>query len=142
MLVNFLHNKFKQIPKQQHNYVDEQMIPYKRKTSLKQYTQANPPKWDFKFFVLADNKGVMHDFMPYTGKIDPVYDNDVPDLRASSNIVLHKAQCIPSQHNHLLFLNNWLTSLEFLTHLASCEIWCCGAIRPQRVTGLSKEKEK
>ena len=58
------------------------------KTSLKQYIPSKPKEWGYKFFVLADDK-VMYDFIPYTGKISGVDDNDVLDLKAGSNIALH-----------------------------------------------------
>ena len=83
----------------------------------------------------------MYDFMPYTGKIEPVSNPSVPDLKASSNAVLHLAQTIPLHRNHLLFFDNWFTSLPLLDYLASTGIWCCGTIRTPRLAGLSKEKQ-
>ena len=115
------------------------MIPYKGKTLLKQYILSKPQKLGYKFFVSADDKSVMYDSISYTGKINPGDDKNVPDLKASSKIVLHLDQCIPSQHNHLLFFYNWFTPFEFLAHLASRGIWCCGTIRVPRIKGLSKK---
>ena len=59
----------------------------------------------------------------------------------SSNIVLHLAQKIPSHVNHLLFFDNWFTSLPLINHLASREIWCCGTVRAARLPGVPKGKE-
>ena len=55
----------------------------------------------------------MYDFIPYTGNINKIDDDDVPDLKASSIIVLHLAQCNPSQDNHLLFFDNWFIAGSF-----------------------------
>ena len=64
------------------------MIPFKRKSALKQYIPKKPYKWGFKFFLLYDVTGIVYDFVAYTGKITPVDDPAVPDLGPSSNVVL------------------------------------------------------
>ena len=71
--------------------IDEQLVPFKGKSSLKQYLPNKPHKWGYKIFVLADDQGMTYDFIPYSGKIHPVDKPDVPDLKASGNIVLHLA---------------------------------------------------
>ncbi len=52
--------------------IDETIIPFKGCSSLKQYIPKKPHKWGFKLFVLADKNGIVYDFIPYTGKIEPV----------------------------------------------------------------------
>ena len=34
--------------------IDEQMVPFKGASSIKQYIPSKPNKWDYKIFVLAD----------------------------------------------------------------------------------------
>ena len=80
----------------------------------------------------------MYYFIPNTGKIPPVDDSYIPDLKASSNIVLHLAQNIPSDQNFLLFFDNWFTSIPLLQHLAERGIWYCGTVRMPMLTGLPK----
>ena len=103
-MVDHLRAQFKKIPMTQSLCVDEQIIPFKGISGIKQYTPNKPHKWGYKFFVLADSKGMTYDFIPYTGKIQPVDDPAIPDLKPSANSVLHLAQAIPSDHNHLLIL--------------------------------------
>ena len=79
----------------------------------------------------------MHDFFPYTGKIPPVDRPGIPDLGASSNSVLHLAECIPSGKNHKIYFDNWFTSLNLVHHLATRQIWACGTIQERRLPGLS-----
>ena len=141
ILIEHLQKKFRDIPKGQNLSADEQMVPFKGKSQLRQYVPNKPKKWGYKFFVLAGSDGMMHDFFPYTGKIEPVADSNVPDLKASSNAVLHLAQTIPARQNHVLFFDNWFTSLGLIDHLASREIWSCGTIRTARLQGLSKDKQ-
>lgn len=137
-LINHLREKFQKIPLDQNICIDEQMVPYKGKTKLKQYIPNKPKKFGYKLFVLASEHGLMHDFIPYEGKITPVEDANVPDLGASSNIVLHLAQNIPTEQNHLLFFDNWFTSIPLLQYLAGKGIWCCGTVRVPRLSGLPK----
>ena len=87
----------------EHLCIDEQIIPFKGHSSLKQYVPKKPHKWGYKLFVLADHKGFVHDFFPYTGKINPVDNPNVPDLKPSANAVLQLFESIPSFKNHKLF---------------------------------------
>ena len=137
-LINHLRTKFQNITKKQNLCIDQQMVPYKGKTRLKQYLPNKPKKWSCKLFVLSDVEGLMYDFIPYTGKIAPVEDPNIPDLKVCSNIVLHLAQNIPSDQNFLLFFDNSFTSIPLLQHLAERGIWCCGTVRMPRLAGLPK----
>ena len=138
-MIDYLRNKFQTLPKIQNVCVDEQLVPFKGRLSVKQYIPNKPKKWGFKLFVFADDKGMMFDFYPYGGKIESVDIRSVPDLKASANSVLHLAQTIPSGVNHLLFFDNWFTSLALMDHLASRGIFCCGTVRPPRLQGLSND---
>ena len=112
-LITHLRKKFQDIPKYQNLCIDEQMVPYKGKTKLKQYIPNKPKKFGYKLFILASSEGIMHDFIPYQGKILPVDDASVPNIGASSNIVLHLVQNISSDKNHLLFFDNIASSTIF-----------------------------
>ena len=91
-------------------------------------------------FVLADSKGFMYDFIPYTGKIHPLDDENVPNLNPRANSVLHLAQAILSDKNYLLFFDNWFTSLSLMQYLTSRRIWYCGTICPNRVKDFKLSK--
>ena len=138
--VEHLRAEFKKIPMTQSLCIDEQIIPFKGRSGIKQYMPNKPHKWGYKFFVLADSKGMTYDFIPYTGKIQPVDDPNIPDLKPSANSVLHSAQAIPGHHNHLLFFDNWFTSVPLMRHLATRGIWCCGTVRVPRIPGIKKSK--
>ena len=139
-LITHLRQKFQSIPMDQELCIDEQMVLFKGASSIKQYIPSKPNKWGYKIFVLADKSGMIHDFISYTGKIEPVMTDGVPDLGVSSNVVLHLAQIIPEHKNHLLYFDNWFSSIALLEHLATRGIWCCGTIRAPRITGLPKNK--
>ena len=104
-LLDYLQQKYNEIPMNQMLCVDEQMIPFKVASSLKQYLPNKPHKCGYKVFVLRDSTKIIHDFDIYTGKIDPPPANG-PDLGASSNIVLKLASKIPSNMNYLVYYDN------------------------------------
>jgi len=57
------------------------MVPFKGRSSLKQFLPKKPHKWGYKIFMLCDTRGMVHNFEIYTGKIMPV--EGYPDLRAT-----------------------------------------------------------
>jgi len=75
-----------QILQQQILCIDEQIVPFKGRSSLKQYVPKKPHKWGYKIFMLCDTHGMVHNFEIYTGKILPV--EGYPDLGANSKYCL------------------------------------------------------
>lgn len=133
-VLNNLQEKFKNQEKPQMLCVDEQIIPYKGMSSLKQYNPKKPNKWGYKVFVLCDNKGLIHNFEVYTGKILPVPEKE--DIGASGNIVLRLASVIPTHQNYLLYCDNWFSSIKLMTSLYRDGVYTLGTIRRVRIPGL------
>ncbi|KAJ8933283.1 hypothetical protein NQ314_014111 [Rhamnusium bicolor] len=101
-LLDILQQKFASQVIPQTLCVDEQIVPYKGKSLLKQYNPKKPNKWGYKIFVLCDNNGLIHNFEVYTGKILPAPGKK--DIGASGNILLRLSTIILHRQNHLLFL--------------------------------------
>ena len=139
-VVTHLQLKFRAIPMDQKVCVDEQMIPFKGNSGLKQYIPSKPHKYGYKVFVLCDSKGLAHDFDFYTGKILPPLHG--PDLGASSNIVLRLAETIPSNKNHILVFDNWFNSVQLQCELAKRAIYCLGTVRTNRLQGCNLLSDK
>ncbi|KAJ8888804.1 hypothetical protein PR048_008296 [Dryococelus australis] len=99
------------IPKEQHLRVDEKIVPFKGMSSLKQYRPKKPCK-----------------------NIEPAF--GLPDIGASSNIVLRLDECIPKNQTFLLFFDNWFSSLPLFTVLAGMGIGTLGTITTNRFPGL------
>lgn len=59
-LVNHLQSNFLEIPQQQMLSIDEQMVPFKGHSSLKQYMPNKPYKWEYNIFVICDTNGLVH----------------------------------------------------------------------------------
>ncbi|XP_040075168.1 piggyBac transposable element-derived protein 4-like [Ixodes scapularis] len=108
--------KFEEIPQEQCLCVDEQIVPFKGHSSIKQYLPKKPHKWGYKIFILCHSSGVVHSFDVYTGHIDQV--PGFPDIGASGNVVIKLAQCVQPQLSHLLYFDNWFISLKLFISLA------------------------
>ena len=135
-----LAEKFREIPKPQRLCVDEQMIPFKGISSLKQYMPLKPVKWGYKVHCLCGSDGIMYDFIIYSGKIEPLPNE--PDLGASSNIVVNLATTIPNDLNHLLYFDRWFTPLPLQTHLKKKGIHCLGTVNINRLPGIGFATDK
>ena len=68
-LMAHLQKKFREIPMPWMLYVDEQMVTYKGRSSLKQYISSKPYKCSCKIFLLCDTSSILYNFEVYGGKI-------------------------------------------------------------------------
>ncbi|XP_063878299.1 piggyBac transposable element-derived protein 2-like isoform X1 [Scylla paramamosain] len=132
-IVDKLLHKFQAIPQQQMLCIDEQIVPFKGRSGLKQYNPKKPNKWGYKIFVLCDTNGLVHNFEIYTGKIEPAPNE--PDLGASSNIVLRLTSIVQVNMSHLLFFDNWFSSLDLVIELHKKGIYTLGTVRQNRLKG-------
>ncbi|KAH9384244.1 hypothetical protein HPB48_026229 [Haemaphysalis longicornis] len=58
-LLDHLVAKCIEIPTSQNLCVDEQLVPFKGRSSLKQYLPKKPKKWGYKLFLLGDKFCIM-----------------------------------------------------------------------------------
>ena len=138
-LLNHLRKKFNLVSMSQMMCIDEMIIPFKGNSSLKQYIPSKPHKYGYKVFVFCSNSGVTHDFEVYFGKVEPPTNID---LGASSNLVLRLSKTIPVGKNHLLFFDNWFTSLLLMSFLAKSAIYCLGTVKNNRLSGINFPPDK
>ncbi|XP_046402676.1 piggyBac transposable element-derived protein 3-like [Ischnura elegans] len=132
--------KFQAIPQSGVLCVDEQIVPFKGKSTLKQYNPKKPYKWGYKIFVLCDTKGLVHNFELYTGKITPL--PGVTDIGASGNVVLNLVSILESNKNFTLYFDNWFTSLALLTELHKKGVYSLGTVRCNRIPGCNLLPDK
>lgn len=117
--------------------VDEQMCSTKMcGNPTRQYMPAKPHKWGTKFFVLCDSTGFSYAFEVYSGAGDNVIPENAPDLGASSNVVTRLSAKIPNDVNHILYFDNFYTSLGLLTYLRSRGIYSLRTLRANRVPNI------
>ena len=72
--------------------------------------------------------------------IQPVNDENVPDIKASVNSVFYLAQSILNKHIYFLYFNIWFTFTPLMRHLATRGIWCCGTVCVSHISEIRKEK--
>ncbi|XP_045103522.1 piggyBac transposable element-derived protein 3-like isoform X4 [Portunus trituberculatus] len=131
-LVESLNKKFQNIRSPgEHISVDESMIRFKGRSSLKQYNPIKPIKKGYKVWCLADNAGYVFKFDIYTGKGE----NNDPNMRKEfglgGEVVLRLTEHLHNK-NHKLFFDNYFTSFSLLEVLQGLKIQACGTVRQTR----------
>lgn len=87
----------------------------------------------YKIFVLCDTKGLIHSFY-----INSTWE---PDIGASGNIVPKLAQVIPSAVNHLLYFDNWFSTLNLFVALVNKRIPALATVQQNHLQGCSFSAE-
>jgi len=98
--------------------------------------------------IRLDSTGFSYAFEVYSGAGDNIVPENAPNLGASSNVVIRLSAKVPNNLNHIVYFDNFYTSLGLLAYLRSRGIYSLGTVRPNRVPNikvstdseLSKEK--
>lgn len=128
-LLESVRKQMLEIPPEEKQAVDEQVIPFKGRSHLKQYNQKKPHKWGFKVFTRASSSGIMHDFAIYVGKGTC----PITDLGISGDIVDHLCKSLPQNQNFKVYFDNWFSSFKLVKTLKDKGIWSVGTIRSDRM---------
>jgi len=91
--------------------VDESMVPFKGRSSMKQYMPMKPVKRGYKVWCLADSRtGFVNQFDIYSGRSDT---HGYSSLSLGERVVL--SLCDTHIHSHRLFaFDNFFTSYQLL----------------------------
>ena len=120
--------------------IDEQIIPAKTKRSggVRQCNPKKPHKWGFKNLVRAGKSGIIYDFFLYSGK-----HSTGGESCSAEAIVLKLSEGIPKHQNHLLFFDNWFSTMNLMLLLKSEGIFTTATFRANRLNGcpLSADKD-
>ena len=95
--------------------MDEQIIPTKSRTSLKQYLPNKPNKWGIKVWARCRVSGIVYDFEVYTGRSNKA--EALPDLLMAGNIVYRLTRTLPRNVSHKLFFDNFFCSIALMNCL-------------------------
>ena len=139
-ILQMLRDALNRIPKEECLCVDEQIVPFKGRSSLKQYNAKKPHKWGYKIWALCGKSGFAYDIELYTGKENNVIQGEV-DCGASSNVVVRLSRTIEPV-GHTLYFDNYFTSVDLLVFLEKRGIHSVGTVRSNRLTNLSPMSEK
>lgn len=133
-VIESLRERFGTIPMEQKLSIDEQMCATKIGHYMKQYLPNKPHKWGFKLYLLCSMEGFAHDFEVYSGsgkQTDLL--SDEPNMGESANVVTRLTRNVPRDVNHILYFDNFYTSLPLVTHLAKEGIYSLGTVRVNRL---------
>lgn len=133
-------NKCKMLEPEEYHSIDEQIIPTKSKSSIKQYNPKKPHKWGYKVFARCGSSGMVYNFEVYTGKST----SGSTALGITGDLVIRLCDTLPRDKNFKVFFDNFFTSLPLLKQLRKEGILSLGTIRPNRLHGAQKllETEK
>lgn len=133
-IIDHLNNEFSaRAPSEQRLSLDEQMCASKIGHFMKQYLPNKPHKWGFKLFVLCSLSGFAHKFEVYSGKTDFERLNDEPDLGPVGNTAIRLCRIVPPFINHIIYFDNFYTSIPLLHYLAKQGIYSLGTIQRNRL---------
>ena len=109
--------------------IDEAMIPFKGRLSIKQYMKDKPTKWGIKVFVLADPRnGYTVRLQVYTGKNSQLASNETG---LCSRVVLELLSGLESK-SPKVYMDNYYTSTGLFLALYKKGINACGTARSNR----------
>ncbi|XP_011407636.1 PREDICTED: piggyBac transposable element-derived protein 4-like [Amphimedon queenslandica] len=107
--------------------IDEAIVPYKGRSSLKQYMPQKPIKRGFKVLVRVDSmNGYVYQFKVYTGK-----ETSSTEKGLGSRVVKNLTVTI-QHHNHHVYCDNVFSSFQLFSDLLSVAIYACGTLRSNR----------
>ena len=142
-IIQSLLEKCRKIPQEEKQCIDEQILPTKSRTFLKQYCPKKPNKWGIKVWARCGVSGLVYDFEVYTGK--STEKEEQPELLMGGNVVRRLCDTLPSNVNHKMYFDNYFSSLNLLRYLTKEKIWTIATIRQDRLKGggryLKSQKE-
>lgn len=137
--VDAIQKNFVKTANEEYNSIDEIMIPFKGRSSIKQYIKNKPHKWGIKVFARAGVSGFVYDFQIYVGKGTV---QSVSPLGISGDIVVKLCDSLPHNQNYKVFMDNWFTSYALLCELKQKGILACGTVRIPRMQCSVLKSEK
>lgn len=141
-VLNQVKSVCQKIPFEENLSCDEQIIPFKGRTSLKTYNPKKPHKWGYKMFVLSGVSGFSCNFELCSKKADVSRMPGEPDLGAASNIIVRLCRPIPRDVCHKVYYDNYFSSLHLMSYLDKMGIKSVATVRSNRLKGLETMSEK
>ena len=107
--------------------VDEAMISFKGRSSIKQYMPKKPTKRGIKVWMRSDSlNGYVSQFSIYTGK-----EGNTTEVGLGGNVVRKLTRSVTGR-NHCVFMDNFFTSVPLFLQLLDDDIYACGTLRKDR----------
>ncbi|XP_033213840.1 piggyBac transposable element-derived protein 3-like [Belonocnema kinseyi] len=124
--------------------VDEMMVRFFGRTSLKQYLPCKPDRYGIKLWGLCAANGYLFNLDVYCGKKDSSIGINLLACALGSRVVLQMINPLfnglsrKNLSDYHLYFDNFFTSPDLLIHLHKCGLRSTGTVRKDRV----KEKHE
>ena len=107
--------------------IDEAMIPFKGRSSLKQYMPLKPVRRGIKVWARADaSNGYVSAFQVYTGK-----ERNTTEHGLGANVVYTLTEDLHNSYRHVYF-DNYFSGVDLLLGLLRNGLYGCGTLRANR----------
>lgn len=110
----------------EHQSIDESMIRFKGRSSIRQYMPMKPIKRGYKVWVRSDETGFMSQFQIYTGKVSNLIEKSL-----GARVVKDLSRELVGK-KHKLYFDNFFNSVELQNSLLLEGIYACGTARKNR----------
>lgn len=102
--------------------IDESMIKFKGRSTLKQYMPKKPTKRGYKVWTKCASTGYCLDFEIYTGKI-----GNKTETNLGGNVVKRFCEGLEDK-NHRVYFDNYFNSYELQVDLRLKNVYACGTV--------------
>lgn len=137
--LNSLREKFVIIDPEENHSIDEIIVPFRSRSSLKQYIRGKPNPWGFKLWGRAGASGFLYDFDIYQGKGSTNINNH--GLGLGGNVVVSLIEPLPQGKGFNVYADNFFSSLRLVDTLTEKNVAYLGTIRSNRVDKCPLESE-
>ncbi|KAF3856671.1 hypothetical protein F7725_017394 [Dissostichus mawsoni] len=124
-----------QVVPEEHNSVDEMMIPFKGK-----FSSIKPHPWGFKMWVRTGISGMICDFDVYQGSVDGIRAKS--EFGLSGDVVMKLASTLPECQNYKIYADNYFTCVPLVVKLLDRGIHYVGTARQVSLPNCNLEDEK
>nr|XP_039250202.1 piggyBac transposable element-derived protein 3-like [Styela clava] len=136
-VINAVRNRCIQLPREEFNAVDEQMIPFTGRVPAKQFVKGKPNPVGLKNFVICGKSGRAVDFEIYQAA-----GTGTKHLGLGASVVLRLVEAIPKQKNCKICFDNYFTGIPLIRELKSRGIHSLGVVKSNRLMGCELKSEK
>lgn len=117
--------------------IDEMMIRYYGRHSLKQFLKGKPIRFGYKFWALCGSGGYCYNFDLYCGK--DVSEDSQP---LGTRVVKKMLECVADPNSHIIYFDNFFSSYYLFVELKQMGFRATGTIRQNRTAHCPFEADK
>lgn len=119
-----------ELPAEEELAVDEAMIPFTGRLSVKQYVKGKPTPWGIKMYMLCGKSEQAYDFILYQGASTEFQESLLKAFGQGPTVVLQLAQRIKQEMGHKIYFDNFFfSSYKLFQALKQENICAAGTVR-------------